>query len=193
MSQPARWIWIRHAPTDAAGFCGWTDAPARLDAHGATIDRLRAALAESAADARLLSSDLSRAAQTAAALFPGRSIAPRAAFREQNFGDWEGMSYDALGAEHPFWTAPADAAPPNGERFRDVVDRVRAALAAPSPQARTTVAVAHAGAIRAALAVALDLPPAQALRFEIAPLSVTELTCWDGASWSIAGVNRRAP
>ncbi|MDY0881407.1 histidine phosphatase family protein [Dongia soli] len=120
---------------------------------------------------------------------------------EQHFGDWQGLTYADLearrdGVYHRFWHAPADHAPPNGESFRDVIARVSRAIDRHTRQhpGRDIVAVTHGGAIRAALAVALELDPERALGFSIDTCSITRIDRIDGAgegaSWRIVAVNR---
>ena len=46
----------------------------------------------------------------------------------------------------------------------------------------------HSGTIRAALAIALELTPEQALRFAVEPLSLTRIDRVAGG-WRIVGVN----
>ena len=83
--------------------------------------------------------------------------------------------------------------PPGGESFDDLCarlgpalrDHAKAVQAAAAPRAL----VVHAGVIRAALALALGTGPA-ALRFEIAPLSVTRLRVLGDAGFGVIGVNR---
>jgi alpha-ribazole phosphatase len=50
------------------------------------------------------------------------------------------------------------------------------------------VLVVHSGTIRAALAIALDLAPEQALRFAMEPLSLTRIDRVAGG-WRVVGVN----
>lgn len=107
---------------------------------------------------------------------------------EQNFGDWEGQRWDAIGAEHPFWVDPANNRPPAGESFADVIARVRA-LPLPS---QDTLLLCHAGVIRAYLAIALDLEPQVALRFQIPHASLTRLSYFTGGHWSVSGVGLTA-
>lgn len=120
---------------------------------------------------------------------------------EQNFGAWQGLTYAELearrdGAYHRFWHAPADHAPPEGESFRDVIDRVGRAITRRTEQhgGRDIVAVTHGGAIRAALAVVLGLEPERALGFSIDTCSITRFDhiqgSGEGASWRILAVNR---
>ena len=192
-SRTVRWWWVRHAPArrdlgGPAAFCGWSDPPADLsDEHALAV--LRSALPEEAA---IVSSDLTRARETADALARRNSKRLEADrhLREQNFGAWEGRPYDAPEMTE-FWRNPALAAPPEGESFAEVCDRVsRAVMTQNAAEETEIVAVAHAGSIRAALALALGLPPSQALAFEIAPLSLTRID-WlvDAKAWRIGGVN----
>jgi alpha-ribazole phosphatase len=152
---------------------------------------LRAALPEKAV---LVSSDLRRAIQTAEKLArkSWQKTEPTKHLREQNFGDWEGKSYDQAGAAiEAFWRDPALSVAPNGESFAQVCDRVgRYVTAASKSGQHEFIAVAHAGAIRAALALALTLPPSMALRFDVAPLSLTRID-WivDHETWRIGAVN----
>ena len=194
-SKIVRWWWVRHAPADSTAgenksFCGWSDPPADLsDEHG--VATLRSALPEEAA---ILSSDLWRATQTADALARRNSkrLPNSSALREQNFGAWEGKPYEAIDLEE-FWRNPALSAPPQGESFAEVCDRVGREIAHLNNGGETEIiAVAHAGSIRAALALALSLPPSQALAFEVAPLSLTRID-WlaDAKAWRIGGVNLR--
>jgi len=101
---------------------------------------------------------------------------------EQHFGAWQGLSHAELaarrdGAWHRFWLAPADEAPPGGESFVQVVERVGRAVRQLSEThaGRDIVAVAHGGTIRAALALALELEPERALALSVDNCSLTRL------------------
>ncbi|MCA2226152.1 histidine phosphatase family protein [Nonomuraea sp. NEAU-L178] len=131
------------------------------------------------------------ARQTAAAL--GREACVVAALAEADHGRWRGLPYGRVAQEEPdalaSWLADPDAAPHGGEsltvlaaRMADWLDSGRG-----EPEA---VAVCDAGAIRAALGHALGLDPLRAARFDLAPLSVTELTVTRGG-WRVAHVNRK--
>jgi glucosyl-3-phosphoglycerate phosphatase len=117
----------------------------------------------------IFSSDLSRAAQTAAtrARLTGLSVKHDPDLRERRGGDWEGLSDTQLrqdyGQAYAHWTsAPADWAPPGGESGTMVADRAWAGLlrAADSvPGGSTVVVVSHGGAIGLGTARLLGIAP----------------------------------
>ena len=186
--QPQVRLWlIRHAPVGGPrGIIHDIDAPADIS-DAAALLRLRGQLPDKHA---AISSPARRARETAAALGLHASSDP--AFNEQDFGDWTGRIHEEIrrnseAVYDEFWRAPADNRPPRGESFREQIARVRAGIEA--LPAGDVVIVAHAGTIRAALALALELPPERALRFVIDPLSLTRLDRLDDA-WRVVAVNR---
>ncbi|MCB2111547.1 MAG: histidine phosphatase family protein [Defluviimonas sp.] len=181
-------ILIRHAPALTEGrLCGRRDVAADCSDPAA----LAAVRAQVGTPPRLITSGALRARQTAEALWSGVPGIIEAAFLEQDFGEWEGQPADALpdlGALTP--DALAQFRPPGGESFGDLCRRIVPALEALAG-GETTVVVAHAGTVRAALARAIG-SQAGALSFEVAPLSVTRLRI-TSAGWSVAGVNWTGP
>lgn len=176
---------IRHAPAETGGrLCGRRDVPARLD-DGAALARLSAALA---AVQLVVTSPALRCRQTADALFPGLVHAEDARLWEQDFGVEDGMAYTDLPDLGPLpRKALAARRPPGGESFADMVGRVTPALVELSVAEGPVAVLAHAGTVRAGLALALGSVPA-ALAFEVAPLSLTRIRCLGGA-YSVACVN----
>ncbi|MDR3436999.1 histidine phosphatase family protein [Telmatospirillum sp.] len=199
MINPAkcRWWWLRHAPVpDPEGRIS-----GRLDLACDTSDNEWFAVLANRLprNAVLVESGLIRCAQTTGALEgAGLPLPPaqiEADLAEQDFGRWQGKTWGVLAAiQDPdlpaFWQNPATATPPGGESFATVVERVRAVVERLSSDfsGRDIVAVAHAGTIRAALAVALDIPPESALSFVVEPLSLTRIDAMD-AGWRVVGVN----
>jgi alpha-ribazole phosphatase len=176
-------ILIRHAPALTGGrLCGRTDVPADLS-DGARLAALSAALPK---PARLAVSPALRCRQTAAALWSGESCAdPR--LWEQDFGDWDGAAYaDVPDLGRMDLAELARVRPPGGESFADLCDRIAPALSEHAA-AGPTVIVAHAGTVRAALALALG-SVAGALAFDVAPLSVTRIARLSGG-WQVRLVN----
>ncbi|MDQ2103011.1 histidine phosphatase family protein [Azospirillum isscasi] len=195
-----RWWLIRHAPVPNPDRLIY----GRSDPSADTGDA--AALAELAArlppQAVWVTSHLRRTRQTAAALrLPGSDMAlVERDLAEQDFGRWEGLSHDDAADRHPeearrFWTDPAAEAPPEGESFAAVMERVAGAVARLNAvhAGRDIVAVIHGGPIRAALALALDLTPQAALRLAVAPLSLSRIDHYGGGeaggSWSVTALN----
>jgi broad specificity phosphatase PhoE len=120
---------------------------------------------------------------------------------EQHFGEWQGLTYDELqlsraGDFHRFWHAPAHEAPPGGESFTAVIERVSSAIhrLVEAHPGCDIIAVAHGGTIRAALALALGLDPEASLAFTIENCSITCIDRIDGPGmghgWRVVTVNR---
>ncbi len=200
--------WVRHAPVAHGGriygradlSCDCSDA--------AAFAGLAAQLPGGAVWA---TSDLRRTHETAAAIIraglpgprpiPGPEAIMMADLAEQNFGDWQGLTYDELhrsrnGDFHRFWHAPAHEAPPGGESFVAVVERVSRAVSelVAAHAGRDIIAVAHGGTIRAALAVALGLDPEAALAISVENCSLTRIDHVAGPGrghgWRVVTVNR---
>ncbi|TCS65141.1 histidine phosphatase family protein [Varunaivibrio sulfuroxidans] len=200
-----RWWWVRHAPVAApyAGLVyGARDVPCDLSetcAVAAVAERLPM-------DAVWVTSALSRTVATAAALRrapEGARPFALAALNEQSFGDWQGRAWRRIETEDKtrydaFWADPGRAAPPGGESFAALAARAGEAIAALNVAhgGRDIIAVAHAGVIRAALALALDIPAHKALPIAVDTLSISRIDCFrdEGrpASWRINAVNARA-
>jgi alpha-ribazole phosphatase len=200
-----RWWWVRHAPVnvDEGRIYGQRDLPCDLS-DADLFARLAALLPPRAV---WVTSHLARARQTAdAILAAGRLARPHcylqdSDFAEQHLGDWQGRDRQSFlkgRKQEPgsFWYAPADERAPNGESFVDVVERVTAAVARLNEAHRGSdiVAVAHGGTIRAALAIALGLPPQGGLSFTTDNCSLTRLDHYKGDAgegWRVVMVNHR--
>lgn len=171
---------IRHAPALHGGrLAGRRDVAADCsDADALTW--LRRAIGPG----EVLLSPALRCRQTAAALgLVGREDA---ALWEQDFGDWEGLEFAALPDLGPLSSeALAAHRPPGGESFDDICARVQPVL---TDVLADSVVVAHAGVVRAALALVVG---ARALSFAVAPLSLTRMR-FQGGVWSVEFVNRGA-
>jgi alpha-ribazole phosphatase len=125
------------------------------------------------------------------------------AFAEQNFGRWQGLSWEEMQAANPaayagFWRDPTRSAPPEGESFCFQMDRTRAAIERLSGEypGRDIVSISHGGTIRAAVAMALNLTPEAAMAVVVDNLSVTRLSHVEdgllkakGGVWLVQGVN----
>ncbi len=197
-----RWWWIRHAPVivDEGRIYGQSDLP--CDCSDARVFSSLATLLPQ--QAVWLTSNLARTHQTAQAIlaagnFTAPELQPDGDLAEQHLGDWQGLDRRnfLLGRQQEpdsFWYAAADERAPNGESFVDVIERVRAGIARVNRTypGNDIVAVAHGGTIRAALVIALGLPPRGGFAFTIDNCSLTRLDHYQGkrgAGWRVPMVN----
>jgi broad specificity phosphatase PhoE len=106
---------------------------------------------------RVVSSDLSRAYETACAIAGAASVRCDPRWREFAFGKWEGLTWEQIAARWPQAaqhgvTAAARYEPPDGETFEAVRTRVAEALqdlrTSDNPQ---VLVVTHAGPLHAML------------------------------------------
>lgn len=201
MATVTRWWWIRHAPVTAhrGRIYGQTDVPAEIT--GSPIyGALAGALPRGAV---WVTSHLQRTKQTADAIRAAgldfdRPIVAHA-LAEQNFGEWQGQErakiYAQYAPEHRMWLAPAAFAPPGGESFEQMMERVVVVIAELTRvyAGQDIVAVSHGGPIRCAIGHALGLDPARSIRFMIDNCSVTRLEYIDGHEtgpiWQVSSVN----
>lgn len=180
----AELLLIRHAPVALPGrLCGRTDPEAAVDARSA------AALAQRLGPvAAVVASPARRCVATATALWPGATVEHDARLWEQDFGTMDGAALADLPDLGPLTLANLAAHRwPGGESFAEMAARVTPALADLSRRDGPIAVVAHAGTVRAALALALGAVPT-ALAFEVAPLSVTRLLAHPGG-YAIRCVN----
>jgi len=206
-----RWWWVRHAPV--VGHGGRIYGQDDLDcdcSDAATFKALARLLPENPV---WVTSHLRRTHKTARSIHEqlpnGAALEPliEPDLAEQHFGDWQGLTHDELakrrnGEWHRFWHAPAVEAPPGGESFVQVIERVGAVIARLSEAhaGRDIVAVTHGGTIRAAVAIALDLDPERALAIATENCGLTRVDHIAGeagshapgttAVWRVARVNQ---
>ena len=180
---------IRHARARPDGFLyGRTDADCD-EIETAAKDRLSKILTDCQA---FYTSPAVRCVKTCQAVFPGHPPQRIEAFWEQSFGDWDGCAIEDVPDVGPLQGDElVRFAPPNGESFADLCARVQPALMGllDTEQAHSTAVFAHAGVIRACLALAFDSPSA-ALRCEIDLLSVTRLRALPDSQFSVVCINQ---
>ena len=147
--------------------------------------------------AAVVSSPLDRARQTAApvAAALGLDVAVEERWTETDFGTWEGLTFGEAAERDPehhrAWLADPTLAPPGGESFEAVADRVRAGLDAvlAARAGETVVAVSHVTPIKMMLRFALDAGPSllYRLHLDLACLSVVDF--WPDGGASVRLVN----
>jgi broad specificity phosphatase PhoE len=158
---PRRLVLLRHGRTAwnaARRFQGQTDIP--LDETGrAQAAAVAPYLAELGLDA-IVSSDLSRAAETAAAVAAvlGLPVRTDARLRESDLGPWEGLTApeaaERLPAEYAIWRAGGHR--PSTETREHLADRAVPAIV--SLEAVAVLVVTHGGTARAITGRLLGLP-----------------------------------
>ena len=203
-----RFWWVRHAPVAHGGrIYGQMDLSCDCS-DTALFTGLAEQLPRSAV---WVTSNLRRTYETATAIvraglpgpepIPGPGAVAIADLAEQNFGEWQGLTYEELeearaGDFHRFWRAPAHESPPGGESFVAMIERVSRAIhqLVETYAGDDIIAVAHGGTIRAALVLALGLDPEASLAFTIENCSITRIDRLDGPGmghgWRVVTVNR---
>lgn len=184
-------LWNRERPA----YCGVTDL--ELNEQGRRqAERIAARLAGLQL-AAIYSSDLRRARQTAAAIAAPYGLHPVAdpAFREVDYGDWEGVSEEDVRRQwaerYRAWREDAaHVRIPGGETFLELRDRfVPAVVAVMERHAAANVAiVAHKAANRVFLCEVLGLPPSayRSIGQDNACLNVLD---YEGGRWRVWLVN----
>lgn len=193
---PTRLLLIRHGQvaSNAAGrLVGALDPP--LDATGRVqASRIASSLA-SLPLAAVISSPLTRAIDTAAAIAAHHHLEPMldARLAEIHLGAWEGLARDDVTARFPgayeAWRADPSlaAGAPGGESFAGLLARVRAALAdvVATHRGEAVAIVSHAGAIRAAVLGMLGLAASSFYALVLDNASVTEIQCLAGRAYLV--------
>ena len=185
---------VRHGPTHAKSMVGWSDLPADLS-DTAAISRLAEYLPSTAL---VVSSDLSRAADTASALQGTRTRLPHLHdLREIHFGAWELKTWAEIDAEDPdriraYWETPGDVTPPGGESWNQVCARVNEAVDTLITQHnnRDLVIVGHFGQILTQVQRVEGISAEAAFSHRIDNLSVTEVL-HTSTGWGIGKINHR--
>lgn len=182
------WL-IRHAlvaENERARLYGVMDVSLCPDALVAQASMYQALAARLPQPAAWYCTPLSRTRRTAEAIFaagyPRQELQVEDGLIEQHLGEYQGLAHAALpplltAPAHPFWPLAATERPPGGESMAEVLVRVGTALDAMVARhaGQDVVAVSHGGAIRAAVAHALQLDAERALHLSVYNLSLTRL------------------
>ena len=145
----------------------------------------------------VVSSPLRRATQTAAAVaeVTGGEVVIDDDLVETDFGDWEGHTWAEIQANWPDalarWLGDPSLAPPAGESFTEVFERVAKARArlASSYVGRTIVVVSHVTPIKALLREALGAPAEAVYRMHLEPASLSAVDVYDGGAGVVKLLN----
>lgn len=183
---------IRHtAPDVAPGICyGRLDVGLRpscaneFDPIAAKLPEVEAVWTSPLARCRVLAERIAGSNRTRPVVDPRWS--------ELDFGRWEGKPWHEIDRKEsdPWANDYWNVAPPGGETYRQLNERVAGALWDMTVQAAQRVAViSHAGPIRAALAQCLGLQPARYPNIALDYGGVTLLD-WSDDGWRLKFLNR---
>ena len=175
---------LRHGQTQMSvqkRYAGVSDAP--LTETGSAQAAAAAKRLASAGIEIIVTSPLLRARQTAeaAAAVCDAEVIVDEGFRETDFGAWDGLTFaevkDRWPAEMSAWLADPAVAPPAGESFDAVRERVGAALARvlASYPSRRVLIVSHVTPIKTLIALALLAPPAALYRMHLDLAALSEV------------------
>ncbi len=189
-------ILLRHGEPELRGcFLGRLNSPATQRGIESCIN------AVSGIDiCHIISSPLRRSVAAAEAIAEGLGLQvafdPR--WQELDFGAWDGRSAQEIGQSEArqlqdFWTDPDLHPPPEGERWSEIKDRVSAAMKETAERCfeRPVLVVSHAGAIRAAMAVACGFGFAETMRLDLPYATQIHLTMFDEPGPAPSGLVRR--
>jgi broad specificity phosphatase PhoE len=191
-------ICVRHGRTAWNAdnrFQGHSDIP--LDDEGRAQATALAALLRDQRIDEAVSSDLSRAAETARIVLGPREMPLRLDpdWREMRFGDWEGLTWAQIRAANPQLdvanaTTVKRYTPGGGETFDELAERVRRGvdrIAAEVPDDGVALVATHAGPLHALLSVLLG----DELKVRFLTASVTRFRRTNGV-WTLARLNQTA-
>ncbi len=187
---------LRHLGTEAtAGRCIGQSDVALSEKGMADVAKVVEKM-KALAPSRLISSDLSRCRVLAEALAKAMKVEVvfESAWREVNFGEWEGKSWDEIYAKdrahYEAWAKDfVTIAPPKGESFVNLQKRIARELnALKTHQAETVVVITHAGAIRAAISSAIGLPLERAFSIHLNYGALVQLSLNNGL-WTLQNLN----
>ena len=131
----------------------------------------------------IVTSPLQRATRTAqeVAAVTGVPVMTDEGFRETDFGAWEGLTFaevrERWPAEVTSWLADPAVAPPGGESFAEVSERVSAALhrVLAERDRQTVLVVSHVTPIKSLVVAALLAPPPALYRMHLDVAALCEI------------------
>ena len=183
---------VRHAPVDPPGYLyGSTDA----DVQKVSSDVSKSIHSRLANCQAVFSSPALRCIKTYQAVFLKKSVPVKIKeFWEQDFGDWEGLTYSSIPDQGELSGKDlVEFTPPNGESFLELCHRTQPSLLKIISERKIgEIAIfTHAGVIRSFLALALGSKEV-ALKFSIDNLSITGIQALSDGQFSISFVNQIA-
>jgi broad specificity phosphatase PhoE len=173
MNAASRLTLISHAATEAQRRAAFPLDEPVLELESARLTGLNWS---APATTQVWSAPEQRAQQTSRML--GLAVTLADGLRECNYGRWSGRQMNAVQSETPegilAWLTDPGAAPHGGESIDDLIARTGTWMVE-HRDVKHTVAVTHPAVIRAAIVHALRIPALAFWRFDIAPLTLTDL------------------
>jgi probable phosphoglycerate mutase len=182
--KPTVTLLLRHGQTPMSvqkRYAGRTDAP--LTDTGVQQAAAAAKRLAQAGIGAIVSSPLQRTVRTAeeVSAVTGVPVVTDDGFRETDFGAWEGLTFAEVRERWPSemtaWLADPSVAPPGGESFAQVSERVTAAMHGVLAERadRTVLIVSHVTPIKTLVAAALLAPPAALFRMHLDVAALCEI------------------
>jgi len=182
--EPAVTLLLRHGQTPMSvqkRYAGRSDVP--LTDAGVAQAAAAAKRLAPAGIAAIVASPLKRTVQTAeqVAAVTGLPVVTEDGFRETDFGAWEGLTFAEVRERWPSemtaWLADPEVAPPGGESFAEVSERVTAALhrVRAGRTGQRILVVSHVTPIKTLVAAALLAPPAALYRMHLDVAALCEI------------------
>lgn len=201
LGAPATFVLLRHGetaltPQKRFSGSGGTD-PCLSEVGREQAARAATAFATRGTIQAIVTSPLKRCQETAQAVAArlGLDVRVDEGLRETDFGSWEGLTFGEVRSRQPdelnAWLASPEAAPPGGESFAVVADRVSAArdrLAA-EYAGRTVLLVTHVTPIKTLIRLALGAPPESLFRMELSAASVSAVAYYTDGNASVRLLN----
>jgi broad specificity phosphatase PhoE/ribonuclease HI len=194
-------VLLRHgvtSSTDRKAFSGsgGTDPELTETGHDQARRAAQWLLAHGGIDA-IVASPMRRTRETAAAAAEvlGLDVEIDDGFIETSFGDWDGFTFAEIqerwGDELTAWLGSTAVAPPGGETFDAVGERVAAARdrVMTAYAGKTVLVVTHVTPIKLLVRLALEAPMDVIYKFELSPASITTVQWWPDGPGSVRNVN----
>jgi probable phosphoglycerate mutase len=192
---------LRHGETPHTAekrFSGWGGDDPALNVNG--IDQAHAAgrhLAASGGADLIVTSPMTRTRETAGIVAEhlGIDIVVEPDVRECDFGEWDGQTFAEVQSNDQArldqWLASTAVAPPGGESFDAVEQRVRAARdrVLAEYEGSTLIVVTHVTPLKTLLRLALDAPAHAYYRLEIKPASLSTIAWFGDGNVSVRSMN----
>lgn len=200
-SEPTTIILLRHGVTQSTErklFCGSGGADPGLTPTGVEqAQRAASWLKRLGGVDAIVSSPLQRTRETAAVVANelGLDVALEAGLAEASFGEWDGFTFadimERWPAELNDWLASTAVAPPGGEPFDEVYERVSATAdrILEAYAGKTVVAVSHVTPIKMLVRRALDAPMQVIYKIELSPASITTIQWFADDTSSLRNFN----